>query len=52
MEEVARATEAPARTAEASGSAAVATVAATTAPVESSRKRKQGSPPSGKQFLL
>jgi hypothetical protein len=36
------ATEAPTRTAEVSGSAAVATTAATTAPVEPSRKRKRG----------
>jgi hypothetical protein len=42
VEEAARATEAPVRTAEASGSAMVATAAATTAPVEPSRKRKRG----------
>jgi hypothetical protein len=42
VEEEARAAEAPTRTMEASGSAAVVTVAATTAPIEPSRKRKWG----------
>jgi hypothetical protein len=42
MEEVARIAEVPARAAEASGSAAVATAATTTAPVEPSRKKKRG----------
>jgi hypothetical protein len=37
-----RATEAPAHAAKAFGSTAVATAAATTAPVQPSRKRKQG----------
>jgi hypothetical protein len=41
-EEAARAAEAPARVTEASGSAAVATPAATTAFVEPLRKRKRG----------
>jgi hypothetical protein len=42
MIEAARAAEVPARTAEASGGAAVATSATPTAPVEPSRKRKRG----------
>jgi hypothetical protein len=42
MEEAARAAVAPMRSTEASGSAAVATTAATTTPVEPSRKRKRG----------
>jgi hypothetical protein len=42
VEEAARTAEALARATEASGSAAVATAAATTAPVEPSRKRKRG----------
>jgi hypothetical protein len=42
MKEAAHAAEVPARVAEASGTAAVATAAATTTPVEPSRKRKWG----------
>jgi hypothetical protein len=42
MEKAVRTAEVPARTTEASGSAAVATPAATTASVEPSRKRKRG----------
>jgi hypothetical protein len=42
MEEAARAAEAPARIAEASGSAVVVTTGATVAPAEPSRKRKRG----------
>jgi hypothetical protein len=42
VEEAARAAEAPASTAEASGSVAVATTGATAAPVEPLRKRKRG----------
>jgi hypothetical protein len=42
MEEAACAAKVPARTAEASGSATVATSTAATAPTEPSRKRKRG----------
>jgi hypothetical protein len=42
VEGKARTTEVPARTTEVSGSAAVATMAATIEPVEPSTKRKQG----------
>jgi hypothetical protein len=42
VEEAARAAEVPASTAGASGSAAVATMGATIAPAEPSRKRKRG----------
>jgi hypothetical protein len=42
MEGVVLVAEVPARVTEASGSAAVATPAATTAPIEPSRKRKRG----------
>jgi hypothetical protein len=42
VEEAARTAEAPARAAEAFGSAAVVTAAATVAPVKPSRKRKRG----------
>jgi hypothetical protein len=42
MREAARAAEVPAREAEASGGAAVATPVAAAAPVEPSRKRKWG----------
>jgi hypothetical protein len=45
VEGTARATEAPARAAELFRSTAVATTAATIAPVKPSRKRKQGFPP-------
>jgi hypothetical protein len=41
-EEAVRAVEAPTRAAKASGSTAVATPAASTVPVEPSRKRKRG----------
>jgi hypothetical protein len=42
MEEATRTAEVPARATEASGSAAVATAAATTMPIEPSRKREWG----------